>query len=91
MKMDSKDVNDDMNSTNGEMKMESDSTKIHDVSLHTLLQPASGFAISNIPAITLIKSDEAIEVNALGFTAYNNHRSWSNKYYFKIYQCCYSQ
>lgn len=72
MNMDSKDVNDTMNSANGEMKMESDSTKIHDVSLHTLLQPTSGFAISAIPATTLRKSEEAIEINALGYTAYNN-------------------
>ena len=71
MNMDSKDVNDTMNSTNGEMKMESDPTKIHDVSLHTLLQPTSGFAISSIPAITLIKKEEPIEINALGYTAYN--------------------
>ena len=71
MNMDNKDVNNNMNSTNGEMKMESDPTKIHDVSLHTLLQPTSGFAISSIPAITLIKSEEPIEINALGYTAYN--------------------
>ena len=71
MNMDSKDVNDTMNSTNGEMKMESDPTKIHDVNLHTLLQPTSGFAISSIPAITLVKREEAIEINALGYTAYN--------------------
>ena len=71
MNMDSKDVTDTMNSTNGEMKMESDSTKIHDVNLHTLLQPTSGFAISSIPAITLVKREEAIEINALGYTAYN--------------------
>ena len=54
-----------------DMKMESDSTKIHDVSLHTLLQPTSGFAISAIPATTLRKSEEAIEINALGYTVYN--------------------
>ena len=71
MNMDSKDVNDNMNSANGEMNMESDSTKTHDVYLHTLLQPTSGFAISSIPATTLIKSEEAIEINALGYTAYN--------------------
>ena len=71
MDMESKEVNANMNSTNGEMKMESDPTKIHDVNLHTLLQPTSGFAISAIPAITLIKSEESIEINALGYTAYN--------------------
>ncbi len=71
MNMDSKDVNDTMNSTNGEMKMESDSTKTNDINLHTLLQPTSGFAISSIPAITLKKSEEAIEIKAIGYTAYN--------------------
>ena len=62
---------DSMDSTKGEMKMESDSSTSHDVSLHTLLQPTNGFAISSIPAITLIKKEEPIEVNALGYTAYN--------------------
>ena len=72
MNMDGKGVNDNMDTTKGDMeKMEGDSTKIHDVSLHTLLQPTSGFAISAIPAITLLKSEEPIEINALGYTAYN--------------------
>jgi len=71
MDMGSKDVNDNMNPANGEMKMENDSTKIHEINLHTLLQPTSGYAISGIAAITLIKSEEAIEINALGYTAYN--------------------
>jgi len=71
MNMDSIDVNNNMNSNNGEMKMESDSIKIQNASLHTLLQPTSGFAISSISAITLIKREEAIEINAIGYTAYN--------------------
>ncbi|MBY0479588.1 MAG: efflux RND transporter periplasmic adaptor subunit [Chitinophagaceae bacterium] len=53
------------------VKKESESKEIHDVSLHTLLQPTNGYAISAIPATTLKKSEEPIEINALGYTAYN--------------------
>ena len=55
------------------VKKESESKKIHNVSLHTLLQPTNSYAISTIPAITLIKSEEPIEINALGYTAYNTN------------------
>lgn len=51
----------------------SDSSKIHGVSLHTLLQPTNSYAISTIPTITLTKSTEQIEINALGYTAYNTN------------------
>lgn len=37
------------------VKKESESKEIHDVSLHTLLQPTNGYAISAIPATTLKK------------------------------------
>lgn len=53
------------------VKKESKSGEIHDVSLHTLLKPTNGYAISTIPATTLMKSEEPIEINALGYTAYN--------------------
>lgn len=53
------------------VKKESNSKEVHDVSLHTLLKPTNGYAISTIPATTLIKSEEPIEINALGYTAYN--------------------
>ena len=42
-----------------------------EVSLHTLLQPTNSYAISAIPATTLIKRKEPIEIDALGYTAYN--------------------
>ena len=72
MNMEGKSGSDIMDTTNGEMiTMESDSTKKHTVSLHTLLQPTNGYAISAIPATTLQKSEEPIEINALGYTAYN--------------------
>lgn len=53
------------------VKKESESKEVHDVSLHTLLKPTNGYAISTIPATTLMKSEEPIEINALGYTAYN--------------------
>ena len=72
MKMDAKDGGENMNTTGGGLvKKESDTSKIHDVSLHTLLQPTNSYAISNIPAITLIRSEEPIEIIALGYTEYN--------------------
>lgn len=97
MKMDSKEENMDMTTTDEQVlytcsmhpeiirdkpgncpicgmqlvKKESESKEVHDVSLHTLLKPTNGYAISTIPATTLIKSEEPIEINALGYTAYN--------------------
>ena len=72
MNMEGKSGSDIMDTSNGEMiTMESDSTKKHTVSLHTLLLPTNGYAISAIPATTLQKSEEPIEINALGYTAYN--------------------
>ncbi|MBX9893128.1 MAG: efflux RND transporter periplasmic adaptor subunit [Chitinophagaceae bacterium] len=53
------------------VKKESASKEIHDVSLHTLLQPTNGYAISTIPSTTLLSSEEPVEINALGYTAYN--------------------
>lgn len=53
------------------VKKESDSKIIHGVSLHTLLQPANSYAVSTIPSTTLKKMEEPIEINALGYTAYN--------------------
>ncbi len=55
------------------VKKESESKEIHDVSLHTLLKPTNGYAISTIPATTLTQSEEPIEINALGYTAYNTN------------------
>ncbi|MHB1177329.1 MAG: efflux RND transporter periplasmic adaptor subunit [Daejeonella sp.] len=39
--------------------------------LYTLLQPANSYAVSTIPSTTLKKMDEPIEINAVGYTAYN--------------------
>ena len=53
------------------VKKENDSKKIHGVSLHTLIQPTNSYAVSRIPSTTLQQREEAIEINALGYTAYN--------------------
>ncbi|MEO7769057.1 MAG: efflux RND transporter periplasmic adaptor subunit [Ferruginibacter sp.] len=53
------------------VKKESAGKQIHDVSLHTLLQPTNTYALSNIDAVTLTRHNEPIEINALGYTAYN--------------------
>jgi len=70
MKMDGKDGKDKMNAATEEMDKNNNT---HDVSLHTLMQPANGYAISTIPATTLIQREEAIEINAIGYTAYNTN------------------
>jgi membrane fusion protein, copper/silver efflux system len=70
MKMDSKDGKEKMNAAGGSMDK---NNSTHDVSLHTLMQPANGYAISSIPATTLIQREEPIEINAIGYTAYNTN------------------
>ena len=62
MNMDGKDGQEKMNTPSGDEKV-----------LYTLLQPTYSYAISTIPATTLIKSEEPIEINALGYTAYNTN------------------
>lgn len=53
------------------VKKEMANKEIHDVSLHTLLQPTNGYAISTIPSTTLLSSEQPVEINTLGYTAYN--------------------
>ena len=74
MNMDDKVGNNNMN--NEEMiKMDSGGSKTHDVSLHTSLQPTNSYAISNIPATNLMQREETIEINSLGYTAYNTNEA----------------
>ncbi len=70
MKMDGKDGNEKINVAGGGTDKNNNT---HNVSLHTLMQPANGYAISTIPATTLIQREEAIEINAIGYTAYNTN------------------
>lgn len=58
---------------NMDMDKKIDSSKIHDVSLHTLLQPTNSYTIATIPAITLAKSTVQTEINAFGYLAYNTN------------------
>jgi Cu(I)/Ag(I) efflux system membrane fusion protein len=55
------------------VKKESAGKEMHDVSLHALLQPTNSYAISTIPSTTLSRSVEPVEINALGYTAYNTN------------------
>ncbi len=70
MKMDGKDGNEKINVAGGGTDKNNNT---HNVSLHTLMQPANGYAISTIPATTLIQREEPIEINAIGYTAYNTN------------------
>ncbi len=54
------------------VKKEAMTKKIQDTSLTSLLLlPTNSYVISTIPATTLLKNNEKIEINALGYTAYN--------------------
>ena len=59
--------------TKNDVPAKQDTPTIHDVSLHTLLQPTNSYAIATIPTITLTQSTEKIEINALGYAAYNTN------------------
>ena len=72
MQMDGKDGNEKMNAAAGDTG-KNENNNIHDVSLHTLMQPANGYAISSIPATTLQQREESIEINVIGYTAYNTN------------------
>ena len=62
----------DMSGKDSGMK-ESDSAKRYNRSLLTTLLPTNSYAISSIPAITLTKSVQPIEINAIGYTVYNTN------------------
>ncbi len=73
------------------VKMESVAKEIQDTTaLASLLLPTNRFAISAIPATALQKNNEKIEINALGYTAYNTTEvgsiaSWINGRIEKLY------
>ncbi len=72
------------------VKMEGIKKEIQDTSLTSLLLPTNRYAISSIPATTLQKNNEKIEINALGYTAYNTTEvgsiaSWINGRIEKLY------
>lgn len=43
----------------------------HDITLHTLLQPTNSFVLSSIPVTGLTQGTQNINMEVLGFTAYN--------------------
>lgn len=53
------------------VKKESNSQKITDVKLETLLKPSNEFVVSSIAVTVMQASDETIEIEALGTTAYD--------------------
>ncbi len=74
MNMYGKEGNENMNTTaNDSAKQEGENNKTHDLALHTLMKPTNGYAISTIPATTIIQREEPIEINAVGYTAYNTN------------------
>lgn len=74
MNMVGKEGNENLNITvDDSAKQEGENNKIHGLSLHTLMKPTNGYAISSIPATTLMQREEPIEINAVGYTAYNTN------------------
>jgi Cu(I)/Ag(I) efflux system membrane fusion protein len=61
-----------MNMNNKDSGMK-ESEKLYNMSLHTALLPTNSYAISSIPAITLTRSIQPIEINAIGYTVYNTN------------------
>lgn len=43
----------------------------HDISLHTLFQPTNSYVLSTMPVTTVLTGDQNIDLELLGFTAYN--------------------
>ena len=53
------------------VKKETDSAKLSDTTLQSLLKPTNEFVISSVPVTTLQKKEEKIEIYALGNVAYD--------------------
>jgi Cu(I)/Ag(I) efflux system membrane fusion protein len=53
------------------IKKETNSTKVNDVKLETLLKPTDEFIVSSIPFTSMKESVEQVEIEALGATAYD--------------------
>jgi membrane fusion protein, copper/silver efflux system len=52
-------------------KKEKDAKVAHEISLNTLLRPTNAFVLSSLPMITARYSEEPIETDVFGYTAYN--------------------
>lgn len=53
------------------VKKEKESEEIKEISLNTLLKPTNEFVISSMSLVGVQQSDEPVEIDVLGFTAYN--------------------
>lgn len=56
------------------VKKETDSKKVGDVELETLLKPTNEFVVSSIPVTTIEQRGEQIEIEALGNIAYDTRQ-----------------
>ena len=53
------------------VKKERDSKKMEGISLKTLLKPTNQYVIASLPLIVAKQSDELVEIDVFGYTAYN--------------------
>jgi Cu(I)/Ag(I) efflux system membrane fusion protein len=53
------------------VKKEKDSKKIEAISLETLLKPTNEYVITSLPLIAVKQSTEPVEIDVVGYTAYN--------------------
>ena len=53
------------------VKKEKDSKAIEGISLETLLKPTNQYVIASLPLVSVKQSDEPLEIDVLGYTAYN--------------------
>lgn len=44
---------------------------LHDIALHTLFQPTNSYVLSTMPVTRMLTGDQNIDLELLGFTAYN--------------------
>jgi len=59
------------------VKKETNSKKVSDVELESLLKPTNEFVVSAIPVTTIQKKEEQIEIEALGNIAYDTRQTGS--------------
>ncbi|MFX5968706.1 heavy metal-binding domain-containing protein, partial [Acinetobacter baumannii] len=56
------------------VKKETDSKKVGDVELESLLKPTNEFVVSSVPVTTIEQRGEQIEIEALGNIAYDTRQ-----------------
>ena len=56
------------------VKKETGGNKLEDVQLESLLKPANEFVVSSIPVTSILKKEEQIEIDALGYIAYDTRQ-----------------